>query len=92
MADFTAGQLASFCDEEEVTFANGLCIGYIVGLSNGLALAGLVCLPNGVTNQQAVKVVKKRLADHPERHHFSAYLESGEALVGAFPCKPKTVQ
>ena len=42
---------------------------------------GSRCFPKGVRKPQAVKVVRKRLADHPENHYLIVFSEFGLASV-----------
>ena len=45
------------------------------------------CLPTGVTSDQARKVVRKYLEQHPEKLHWEAVQLITLALADPFPCK-----
>jgi hypothetical protein len=45
------------------------------------------CLPTGVPSDQARKIVRKYLEQHPEKLHWEADQLITLALVDAFPCK-----
>ncbi len=55
----------------------GVCFGYIVGLSDGIAVLQMslgkhwqpICKPRKVTSHQLRDVVVKYLDDHPEKRH-----------------------
>lgn len=72
---------------------NGMCGGYIAGVSD--AMAGyqavgsprIYCSPSGVTLIQLVAVVKKWFEDNPSQLHQPAVSLVMRALSEAFPCK-----
>ena len=72
---------------------NGMCLGYIVGLSDQ-AMGDQTfahakrnyCLPSGVRSEQLVMVVKKYLEDNPAQLHYEAAVMTIRALTDAFPC------
>ncbi len=47
----------------------------------------LACVPRGVSTIQIVRVIKKYLADNPEKAHRPTRYIASLALAGAFPCK-----
>jgi len=69
--------------------------GYVTGLIDGVTslaagkmLTGsFFCVPSAATVQQVSDVVKKYLAEHPERRHYTASSVIFVALGEAFPCK-----
>jgi hypothetical protein len=70
------------------------CLGYAEGLIHGIMAADIMrgvgltfCAPLEVTNLQAVRVIRKYIADHPERAHEVTSILAVEALRKAFPCK-----
>lgn len=73
---------------------NGMCVGYIAGVSdqalNLLYIANTkrnYCLQSGVTSTQLVMVVKKYLEDNPSQLHLPAGPLTLHALTEAFPCR-----
>jgi hypothetical protein len=69
------------------------CLGYMEGLTHGVMAAEIpqtsktFCLPSPeVTNQQLVRIVRKYIADHPEKTHEVTAILAVEALRKAFPC------
>ena len=72
----------------------GLCYGYITGIADYQTTLlnwsdldePLFCPPDGVTSGQLVKIVTKRLNEHPEKLHLSASGSVANALAQAFPC------
>ncbi len=73
------------------------CLGWVEGFADGFLvhdeLLGvprrdrLACVPRGVTTIQIVRVIKKYLADNPEKAHRATRYIASLALAGAFPCK-----
>jgi len=73
------------------------CLGWVEGFADGLLvhdeLLGvprrdrLACVPRGVTPIQIVRVIKKYLAEYPEKAHRATRYIASLALAGAFPCK-----
>ncbi len=73
------------------------CLGWVEGFTDGFLvhdeLLGvprrdrLACVPRGVTTIQIVRVIKKYLADNPEKAHRPTRYIAALALAGAFPCK-----
>ena len=73
------------------------CLGWVAGFAEGFLvhdeLLGvprrdrLACVPNGVSAVQLVRVIKKYLADNPEKAHRSTRYIASLALAGAFPCR-----
>ena len=45
------------------------------------------CVPSEVTIGQAIDVIKKYLAEHPDKRHFDANQLTHFALIQAWPCK-----
>ena len=73
------------------------CLGWVEGFADGLMVHDellsvprrdrMACLPHGVTTIQTVRVIKKYLADNPEKAHRPTRYVASIALAGAFPCK-----
>ena len=85
----TGNQLLTLCESKGGS-SEGVCIGYIEGVSDaseGKTWDGTpYCAPKGATNGQLVKIVTKYLNDHPEHLHLSAHSIVQQALLEAFPC------
>lgn len=79
-------------------FQSGYCVGWMDGLANGIVVAEIrhniteneiYCPPVGNSFGQMIHIVKKFIADHPEKEHLSTSLIAGLALNEAFPCSEK---
>ena len=78
-------------------YRDATCLGWVEGFADGFLvhdeLLGvprrdrLACVPHGVTTIQTVRVIKKYLADNPEKAHRATRYIASLALAGAFPCK-----
>lgn len=78
-------------------FRTGYCIGWTAGLTNGMHVAEAVhrvgekdvifCPPEGNSYGQIIHIVKKFIADHPEKEHLTTGIIAAAALAEAFPCK-----
>jgi len=81
---------------QEDIFQTGYCVGWIAGLTNGIHVAEamhrvdeknvIFCPPVGNSYAQMIHIVKKFIADHPEKEHVSTGVIAGRALADAFPC------
>lgn len=85
-------------DQSEIElFQSGYCVGWIAGLTNGMHVAEamhrisennvIFCAPVGNSYGQMIHIIKKFIADHPEKEHLSTGIIAGAALADAFPCK-----
>jgi hypothetical protein len=73
------------------------CLGWVAGFADGFLvhdeLLGvprrdrLACVPNGESAIQIVLVIKKYLADNPEKVHRATRYIASLALAKAFPCR-----
>jgi hypothetical protein len=79
---------------EQETLTAMFCLGYVEGLTHGIIAADIqrrsqtFCLPSTeLTNQQLVRIVRKYIAEHPEKAHEVTAILAVEALRKAFPCK-----
>ena len=73
------------------------CLGWVEGFRDGFTVHDellavprrdrIVCIPSGVTSLQIVRVIKKYIADNPDKAHRATRLVASVALAGAFPCK-----
>ena|ERR1700730_4592909 len=69
------------------------CLGFAEGLTMGVMAADIqrasktFCEPDNVTNLQVVRIIRKYIADHPDKAHEPTAVLAVEALRKAFPCK-----
>jgi Rap1a immunity proteins len=73
------------------------CLAWVAGFAEGFLvhdeLIGvprrdrLACVPNGESTMRIVRVMKKYLADHPEKARRATRYIASLALAEAFPCK-----
>lgn len=73
------------------------CLGWVAGFAEGFLvhdeLLGtpkrdrLACVPNGESAMQIVRVMKRYLANNPEKAHRATRYIASLALAGAFPCR-----
>jgi hypothetical protein len=73
------------------------CLGWVEGFEDGFTVRDellgvpekdrIVCMPRGVTTLQIVRIIKKYLADYPEKAHRPTRYIASIALARAFPCK-----
>jgi len=47
----------------------------------------MACIPGGITSVQIIRVIKKYLADNPDKAHRATRLVASVALARAFRCK-----
>ena len=86
----TAAMLQRMCTGED-TFANGVCVGYVVAVADVLAEGNAVnrfrsCFTEAVTRGQLADVVVTWLGQHPDDKRYAAAGIVAEALSKAFPC------
>ena len=80
-------------------YNDATCLGWAEGFADGFTvheeLLGvpakdrMVCVPHGMTPIQTVRVIKKYLADNPDKAHRPTRYIASLALASAFPCKAK---
>jgi hypothetical protein len=73
------------------------CLGWVEGFGDGFTvhdeLLGvpqkdrMICMPREVTTIQIIRVMKKYIADNPDKAHRATRFVASVALAGAFPCK-----
>ncbi len=78
-------------------YRDATCLGWVEGFADGFTVHDellsvprrdrMACVPHGVTTIQIVRVIKKYLADNPEKAHRPTRYVASIALAGAFPCK-----
>ena len=79
------------------TARDATCLGWVGGFTEGFLvhdeLLGipkkdrLACVPNGESAIQIVRVMKKYLADNPQKAHRATRYIASLALAKAFPCR-----
>jgi len=79
------------CIDQEFYFNQGMCVGYIVGISDAMKsgasiLGWSACIPMSVTERQEVAVTKQFLTSYPESRQLGAVRLIAHALADAFPC------
>jgi len=87
--DISGAYLKKICAsyvEKPASTADGMCIGYVVGILSVMEYINALCLPDKSTHSQATLVVQKYLSDHPEKLHLNADGLVIDALQEAFPC------
>ena len=73
------------------------CLGWVGGFTEGFVVHDellsvprrdrLACVPNGESAIRIVRVMKKYLADNPQKAHRATRYIASLALAGAFPCR-----
>jgi Rap1a immunity proteins len=73
------------------------CLGWVEGFGNGFTVHDellsvpekdrMICMPLKVTTIQIVRVMKKYVADNPDKAHRATRFIASLALARAFPCK-----
>jgi Rap1a immunity proteins len=89
-----AGESMQVTELVKTAKENGMCLGYIVGVSDqamgdqaSIHAKRNYCLPAEVHSEQLVRVVKKYLEDNPAQLHYEAEVLTIRALTNAFPCQ-----
>lgn len=75
------------------------CLGWVEGFGDGFTVHDellavperdrMVCTPRGVTTVQIIRVMKKYIADNPDKAHRATRYVASLALAGAFPCRAR---
>jgi len=73
------------------------CLGWVEGFADGFLVHEellnvpkkdrMACVPPGAATIQTVRVIKRYLADNPQKAHRPTRYIASIALAGAFPCK-----
>lgn len=73
------------------------CLGWVEGFKDGFTVRDellgvpakdrIACIPRGASTIQIVRIIKKYLADYPEKAHRPTRYLASIALARAFPCK-----
>jgi hypothetical protein len=75
------------------------CLGWVEGFADGFTvhdeLLGvpvkdrMACVPHEATTIRTVRIIKKYIADNPDKAHRPTRYIASLAMVGAFPCKAR---
>lgn len=88
----TGNELLTVCEAASEAnidwFRQGLCNGFMEGISCMSSGLGYVCLPKGVTYGQVHDVMLAGLRNHPEERQKRADWLALKYLEAAFPCTP----
>jgi len=78
-------------------YNDATCLGWVEGFADGFSVHDellsvperdrMVCVPHKVTTIQIIGVMKKYLADNPDKAHRPTRYIASVALARAFPCK-----
>ena len=73
------------------------CVAWVEGFREGFTVHNellgvpqrdrMACIPSGVTNVQIIRVMKKYIAENPDKAHHATKLIASLALARAFSCK-----
>jgi hypothetical protein len=81
----TGEDLWASCNGPSQTF----CAGYVAAVADILGtgkLALRACLPGSATLPELIEVIRRYLAEHPDKRAYTAYSVVSYALVQRFPC------
>ena len=92
-ATVTGNDLKQDCDAPDASPGAMYCLAYETGVLD--AIRGLdsvsahpqLCTPAGVTGEQLLAMLRKYLADHPERLHYLASSLIEDMYAESFGCK-----
>jgi hypothetical protein len=93
-ANVTGITLKQNCDAPDMSAPARYCLAYMTGVLDtirGLGNTGdkrIFCEPATVTGQQLLAMLRKYLADHPERLHFAASSLVADMYAETFHCDP----
>jgi hypothetical protein len=78
-------------------YNDATCLGWVEGFADGFTVRDellgvpvkdrMACVPHGVTAIRTVRIIKKYIADNPDKAHRPTRYIASLAMVGAFPCK-----
>jgi hypothetical protein len=78
-------------------YDDATCLGWVEGFADGFTvhdeLLGvpvkdrMACVPHEVTIIRTVRIIKKYIANNPDKAHRPTRYIASLAMVGAFPCK-----
>jgi hypothetical protein len=84
-AYLTGNMLFDYCQSNDRS-SQGLCVGYIVGVSDMLSEEHLVCPAQNAPIGQIRDIVIKYLVNNPESRQYAASYLAMSALRTVFPC------
>jgi len=80
-------------------YNDAMCLGWVEGFEDGFTVHDellsvpekdrMVCVPRGVTTIQIVRIIKKYIADNPEKAHRPTRYIASLALARGFPRKAR---
>ena len=82
-------ELAGVCSDDKDRFKQGLCVGYLTGVSEtltGVLQASGICAPKDMTFEKLLTAVATYSRDHEDKRHGPAVTLVWSALVDAWPC------
>ncbi len=92
-ANVTGNELKQKCDAPDNSIPAWYCLAYMTGVLDTIRGADgvgdkkkIFCVPDTVTGQQLLAMLRKYLADHPERLHFAASSLVADMYAEAFHC------
>jgi len=86
----TGNAVVDFCGEDTTDLTGfGYCMGAVDGVGTALVLTGHACIPAGVTIGQTVKMVVKKLDEHPELLDKMFPITAAYVIADAWPCIPE---
>ncbi len=78
-------------------YSDAACLGWVEGFKEGFTVHDellsvpqrdrMACVPRGVTAIQTVRVIRKYIANNPDKAHRPTRYIASLALAHAFPCK-----
>lgn len=92
MANVTGITLKHDCDAPDRSAPATYCLAYMTGVLDTIRGLGntddrkLFCEPPTVTGQQLLAMLRKYLADHPDRLHFAASSLIADMYTETFHC------
>jgi len=80
-------------------YNDATCLGWVEGFRSGFTVHDellsvpekdrMICMPRGVTTIQIVRVMKRYVADNPDKAHRATRFIASLALARAFSCKAR---
>ncbi|SRR6266446_1804997 len=81
-------------------YNDATCLGWVEGFADGFTVHDellnvpqkdrMVCVPHKVTTIQIIRIIKKYLADNPDKAHRPTRYIASVALARAFPCRTES--